>query len=107
MIGGKARGNLPGSDCSGVCRGGAEVSSTRQRTPGVNLRQSLRVGSWNVLSLREDYHLSLLSSDFQHLSIGIAALSEARRLDSGEIMACGYTYYWCGRSDGYHSQEVQ
>ena len=64
-----------------VCWGGAEVSSTR--------RQSLQVGVWNLQSLREDDHLSLFSSEFQHLNIGIAALSEVRRPDSGEIMVGG------------------
>ena len=79
-----------------MCQGGAEVSSTRWR--------SLRVGAWNVLSRREDDHLSLLSSELKRLNIGIAALSEVRRPDSGEIMVGGYTYSWCGRSDGYHAQ---
>ena len=64
------------------------------------------MGAWNVLSLREDDHLSLLSSELKRLNIGIAALSEVRRLDCGEIMAGGYTYYWCGCSDGYHAQGV-
>ena len=57
---GKEWGKLPGSDCSGVWQSGAKVSSTRPRSPWVNLRWSLRVGAWNVLSLREDDHLSLL-----------------------------------------------
>ena len=35
---------------------------------------------------------------------GIAALSDVRRQDSGEIMAGGYTYYCSGRSAGYQSQ---
>ena len=39
------------------------------------------MGAWNVLSLREDDHLSLLSSELKHLNIGIAELSEVRRLD--------------------------
>ena len=26
--------------------------------------------------------------------------------DSGEIMVGGYTYDWCGRCDGYHTQGV-
>ena len=64
------------------------------------------MGAWNVLSLREDDHLPLLSSELKRLDIGIAALSEIRRPDCGEIMAGGYTYYWSGRSDGYHSQGV-
>ena len=96
MIGGKPQSDLPGSDCGSVCRDGAEVSSTRQRSPCVNLTRSLQVDAWNVLSLREDDHLSLLSSELKHLDIGIAALSEVRRPDSSEIMASGYTYYWSG-----------
>ena len=58
------------------------------------------MGAWNVLSQTEDDHLSLLSSELKRLDIGIAALSEIRRPDCGEIMAGGYTYPWCGRSDG-------
>ena len=92
MIGGKPRGNIPVSDCGRVCRSGTEVSSTRRRSPWVNLRRSLRVGAWNVLSQREDDHLSLLSSELKHLGIGIAALSEVRRPDSGEICMCLYAY---------------
>ena len=39
-------------------------------------------------------------------SVGIAALSEVRRPDCGEIIAGGYTYDWFGRSDGYHARGV-
>ena len=42
-----------------------------------NLRQSLRVGAWNVVSLRQDDHLSLLSTELKCLNIVIAALSES------------------------------
>ena len=78
----------------GVCRSGAEVSSTRRQSPWVNLRQSLWVGACNVRSLREDNHLSLLSSELKRLDISIAAFSEVRRPDCGEIMAGDYTYHW-------------
>ena len=64
------------------------------------------MGAWNVVSLREDDHLSLLSSELQCLNIGVAALSDIRGPESGEIMAGGYTYYWSGRSDGYDTQGV-
>ena len=74
-----------------MCQGGDEVSSTRRRFPWVNLRRSLQVGAWNVLSLGEDDHLSLLSSELKRLDIGIAAFSEVRRPDWGKIMAGGYT----------------
>ena len=55
---------------------------------------------------REDDHLSLLSPELKRLDIGIAALSEVRRPDCGEIMAGDYTDYWSGGSDGYHAQGV-
>ena len=106
MIGGKPRGSLPGSDCGSVYQGGAEKSSTRLWFLWVNLRRSLRVRAWNILSLREDDHLSLLSSELKHLTIGIATLSEVRRADCGEIIVGGCTYYWSGHSDGYHAQGV-
>ena len=64
------------------------------------------MGAWNVLSLREDDHLSLLSYKLKRLDIGIAALSEVWRPDSGKIMVSGSTYSWSGRSDGYHAQVV-
>ena len=89
-----------------MCQRGAEVSSTRRLAPWANLRRSLRVGAWNVLSRREDDHLSLLSYELKHLDIGIAALSEVWRPDCGEIMASGCTYYSSGHSDGYHAQGV-
>ena len=50
------------------------------------------MGAWNVLSPKEDDHLSL-SSEFKHLNIGVAALFEVRRPDCGEIIAGGYTNY--------------
>ena len=81
------------------------MTSTRRRSPWVNLRRSLQVGAWNVLSLREDDHLSLLSSKLKRLDIGIAALSEVQRPDCGEMVG-GYTYYCSGRSDGYQTQGV-
>ena len=106
MIGGKPRGNIPGSDCGRVCRSGAEVSSTRRRSPWINLRRSCRVSAWNVLSIKDDDHLSLLSSELKRLDIGITVLSEVQRPDCGKIMVGGYTYYWSGHSDGYHTQGV-
>ena len=64
------------------------------------------MGAWNVLSRRDDDHVSLLSSELKRLDIGIAALSEIRRPDCGKIRADGYTYSWSGHFNGYHAQGV-
>ena len=65
------------------------------------------MSAWNVLSQSEDDdHLSLLSPELKCLNISIVALSEVQRPDCGEIMVGAYTYYWSGRSDGYHAQGV-
>ena len=85
-------------------RGGAEATSAGLRASRFNLRRSCRVAAWNVLTLRDDDHLPLLSRELGRLGIAIAALSEVRRPKSGEISVGGYTYYWSGRLDGYHSE---
>ena len=59
----------------------------------MTLRILHSLGAWNVLSQREDDHLSLLSSELKHLDISIAALSEVQRPDSGEVMVRRHTYY--------------
>ena len=64
------------------------------------------MGASNVLSQREDDHLSLLSSVLKRLDIGIAELSEVRRPDCGEIRVGGYSDHWSGHSDGYHAKGV-
>ena len=98
--------SLPGSHCGGVWWSCAVVSSTRRWSPLVNLRRSLWLSAWNILSLREDDHLSLLSSELKRLDMVIAVLSEVRRPDGGEIIAGGDTNYCSGRSDGEHAQGV-
>lgn len=72
----------------------------------LNLRWAVRLGSWNILSLHEDARLPVLSGELSRLGISIAALSEVRRLGSGEISVGGYTYYWSGRDDGRRTQGV-
>ena len=67
------------------------MSFTRRQSPRVNLRWSLRVRAENVLTVREDDNLFLISSELQNLNISIAALSDVRRVDSGKVMVGGDT----------------
>ena len=82
---------------------GAEVSAAV--VPGllkVNLRRAVRVGSWNVRTLRSDDTICQLSEELKRLQISVAALSEVRRLDEGQISVGGYTYFWSGSRTGVH-----
>ena len=56
------------------------------------------------MSYPHESMITCLSSELKRLDIGIAALSEVPRPDSGEIMVGGSTFYWSGRSDGYHAK---
>ena len=86
---------------------GAKVSSRplscRSR---VNLRRTIRVGAWNVRTLRHDHTICQLSDELRRLRISVAALSEVRRPSSGEINVGGYTYYWSGQDSGFHFSGV-
>ena len=73
--------------------------------PRLNLRRAIRVGSWNVRTLREDHSICQLSAELKRLRVQLAALSEVRRLGRGEIRVGGYTYFWSGPAEG-HTQGV-
>ena len=91
--------------CGAASAGVAVVASTRSDCLRLNLRRGVRVGAWNIRSLRQDDRLPLLSRELGKLRVEVAALSEVRRPGSGTISVGGYTYYWSGRSDGHHLQQ--
>ncbi|KAG2456919.1 CFDP2 protein, partial [Polypterus senegalus] len=85
---------------------GAVALPTARLHSGPNLRRPIWVGAWNILSLRQDDHLPLLSEELRKLRISVAALSEVCRLGTVQISVSGYTFYWSGRSDGCHTRGV-
>ena len=86
---------------------GAKVSSRPLSCrPRVNLRRTIRVGAWNVRTLRYDHSICQLSDELRRLRVSVAALSEVRRPGSGQISVGGYTYYWSGQDSGLHFSGV-
>ena len=82
---------------------GAEVSAAvMPGLPKVNLRKTVRVGSWNVRTLRSDDAIWQLSEELRRLRLSVAALSEVRRPGEGQISVGGYTYFWSGSRTGAH-----
>ena len=82
------------------------MASTQSDRARLNLRRAIRVGTWNVRSLREDERLPLLSRELGRLGVDVASVSEVRRPGSGVASVGGYTYYWSGRADGHHWEGV-
>ena len=82
------------------------MQSAARRFPGVHLSRSILCTFARANRSTLIPSSTMKSSGLKSLDIGIAALSEVWRPDCGEIMVGGYTYYWSGRSDGYHAQGV-
>ncbi len=74
---------------------GAEEVATRRTRPRVNPWRALHVGFWNIWSLSDDDGLLYLSNEFRSLRVDIAALSEERRLGSGETSVGGSSPKGC------------
>ena len=74
--------------------------------PNINLtRSSIRIATWNVLTLNSPGHSTLLSSELSRLSISIAGLQETRWPSSGETHVSDYKLFWSGH-DSNRVQEV-
>ncbi|CAH1248896.1 Hypp8472 [Branchiostoma lanceolatum] len=80
----------------------------RGQTPRRNtdLPAESRLGTWNVLSMREDGSAELVARELNKVNISITALSEVRWPGSGEHCAEGISYIYSGRGDGQHHQGV-
>ena len=74
--------------------------------------KALTVAAWNVRTLtdrknsgRAERRTALVTRELKRYGIDIAALSETRKLDKGQLVEAkaGYTVFWSGRSKGRKS----
>ena len=78
--------------------------STRLLPDSLNImRNSIRIATWNVLTLNPPGHSTLLSAELSRLNVSIAGLQEARWLGSGETRAGDYKLLW----SGHDSERIQ
>lgn len=68
--------------CRALSAGVAEMVPNQSDCPKLNLRQEVRVETWNVRSLGQDNQMPLLSMELILLRNEVAALSEMRRPSS-------------------------
>lgn len=71
--------------CGALSAGVAEMVPNLSDCPKLNLRQEVRVETWNVHSLGQDNRMPVLSRELIQLKNEVAALSEMRRPSSSFI----------------------
>lgn len=64
-------------------------------------RQSIRVATWNVLTLNHPGHSSLLSSELSRLNVAVAGLQEVRWISHGETDVDNYRILWSGHETNH------
>ncbi len=65
----------------------------------LNLRQPIRVATWNVQTLRRTGHATLLSYELSRYNISIAGICESRWRDIGDKTEGDHSYIWSGPND--------
>ena len=76
---------------------------------------ALNIATWNVRTLlpdtrtpaeRPERRTALIASELGRLSIDVAALSETRLADEGQLeeVGGGYTFFWKGVDEGEHRE---
>lgn len=100
--------NYTGSDVARVnkvCLFNLEKTTKTKRTT-----QELKLGEWNVRTLldstenknRAERRTALVARELQRYEVDIAALSETRFSETGNLVEelAGYTFHWCGKQRG-------
>ena len=62
--------------------------------------------TWNVLTLGDNDHLPLLSTELHRLGIIMRALSETRKPGTAEVAVGENNYFWSGRFSDWFGQGV-
>ena len=81
------------------------ISFWRNQPTNKNTETMLALGSWNVGTLLDTLNnnarrrTALLANELLRYNIDIAALSETRFPDAGELQERNYTFYWSSCSD--------
>ncbi|CAH1239246.1 OIT3 [Branchiostoma lanceolatum] len=100
---------VPPTSCSQAYCAVESVDMSREdQTPRrfVDLRTKTRLGTWNVLSMREEGSAELVARELNKVNLSITALTEVRWPGSGELCTEGISFIYSGRTDGHHLQGV-
>ena len=101
-----------------VCRGwrGSHPSSKNKKKHVSTKGTTVTFGVWNVRTLldcagtdRPDRRTALIASELARYNIEIAALSETRLAEEGQLSewSAGYTFFWIGRGQDKRREEQE
>src|SRR5208282_788531 len=77
------------------------LMTTAGRLANPDLREHLRIATWNVLTLARTGYLTTLVREVHRLDIDIVGITEARLKDNGNETIEGYTIYHSGGSQSH------
>ena len=92
-----------------------EKGKNHKNSKNYKIAPALNIATWNVRTLlpdtrtlaeRPERRTALIASELGRLSIDIAALSETRLADEGQLeeVGGGYTFFWKGVDEGEHRE---
>jgi len=68
----------------------------------LDLRKSIRMATWNVLTLAKDGYREAMARELARLDIDVACLTEARLTNSGKEIVEGHTFLHSGGTQHHH-----
>ena len=66
----------------------------------------MKIGTWNVLTLRNDYRIDILTDEFRRFELDLLRVSETRIPWVGRIKLRDIEIVYSGRKDGVNRQGV-
>ncbi|XP_065568941.1 uncharacterized protein LOC136032600 [Artemia franciscana] len=65
----------------------------------------MKIGTWNVLTLRNDYRIDILTDEFRRFELDLLGVSETHIPGVGSMKLGDIGFVYSGTKDGVHRQE--
>ena len=72
----------------------------------INDLKNLQIGTWNVITLKNDYRIDILTNEFRHFELDLLRDSEAHIPGVGSMKLGDLEFVYSDRKDGVHRQRV-
>ena len=66
----------------------------------------MKIGTWNVTTLKNDYHTEILTDKYRWFELDLLGVSETHISGIGSVKLSDIEFVYSGRKDGVHRQGV-